>query len=132
MQQLVKKSTLSPKQLFLIDGCGALLTASLLFAVLRTFNDYIGMPATTLTLLSMIATTFSVYSFCCSFLVNNNWRPFLRSISIANLLYCCLILGLVIYNYSQVTILGITYFLVEILIICVLVFFEIKALNAND
>jgi hypothetical protein len=130
MQQIFNKLTLNPKRLFLIDGFGAFLTAFFLF-VIRTFNEYFGMPKTTLDFLTIIALTFSVYSFCCFFAVNNNWRPFLRAISIANLLYCGLTLGLVIYHYPRLTILAVIYFVIEIVIVCVLVFFEIKVLTLN-
>ena len=132
MQQFFNKLALNPKRLFLIDGFGAFLTAFFLFAILRTFNEYFGMPKTTLDFLSIIALAFSVYSFCCFFLVNNNWHPFLRAISIANLLYCCLTLGLVIYNYPRLTILGVIYFLIEIVIVCGLVFFEINVLTISN
>ncbi|MES2775507.1 MAG: hypothetical protein V4722_15130 [Bacteroidota bacterium] len=129
MRQFINKLTLSPKKLFLVDGVGAFLTAFFLFAILRTFHDYFGMPGQTLTLLSIIAMAFSVYSFCCFFMVHFNWYPFLRAISIANLLYCSVTLGLVIYNYPRLTILGVIYFLVEIVIVCALVFLENKCIN---
>ena len=132
MQLFFNKLTFNPKKLFLIDGFGAFLTAFFLVAILRTFNEYFGMPKTTLDFLSIIALAFSVYSFCCFFLVKNNWHPFLRAISIANLLYCCLTLGLVIHNYPRLTILGVTYFLIEIVIVCGLVFFEINVLTINN
>ena len=128
MKKLFNKLILNPKRLFLIDSFGAFLTAFFLFAILRTFNEYFGMPKLTLDFLSIIALAFSVYSFCCFFLVSNNWHPFLRTISIANILYCCLTLGLVIYYYPLLTILGVTYFLIEIIIVVVLVFFEINVL----
>lgn len=128
MQQFFNKLTLNPKKLFLVDGSGALLTAFFLFAILRTFNEYFGMPKPILDILSIIALAFSVYSFCCYFLVKNNWQPFLRAISIANLLYCCLTTGLVIYNYPRLTILGVSYFVIEIILVCGLVFLEIAAL----
>ncbi len=132
MQHYFHKLLLNPKRLFLIDGFGALLTTFSLFAILRTFNEYIGMPQTTLVFLSIIALAFSFYSFCCFLLVNNNWHPFLRAISIANLLYCCLTLVLVIYNYPRLTFLGVTYFLLEIIIVCGLVFIEINVLILNN
>jgi hypothetical protein len=129
MQRFFKKWTLNPKRLFLIDGFGAFLTAFFLFIILRTFNEYFGMPKTTLSFLSTIALAFSVYSFCCFFFVNKKWNSFLRAISIANFLYCCLTLGLVIYYYPRLTILGVAYFLIEIVIIGGLVFLEIKILR---
>ena len=132
MQRFFNKLALNPKRLFLIDSLGAFFTALLLFAILRTFNEYFGMPKTTLDFLSIIALAFSVYSFCCFFLVNKNWHPFLRAIIIANLLYSCLTLGLVIYNYPRLTILGVTYFLLEIVVVCGLVFFEINVLTISN
>ena len=132
MKKLFNKLILNPKRLFLIDSFGAFLTAFFLFAILRTFDEYFGMPKLTLDFLSIIALAFSVYSFCCFFLVSNNWHPFLRTISIANILYCCLTLGLVIYYYPLLTILGVTYFLIEIIIVVVLVFFEINVLKKTQ
>ena len=128
MHRFFNKLTLSPKRLFLIDGFGALLTAFILFAILRSFNEYFGMPSNVLNLLSIIAFIFSAYSFGCFFLIKNNWHPFLRAIIIANLLYCILTFGLVIYNYPQLTLLAVTYFLLEIVVICILVFLEINGL----
>ncbi|ULQ51769.1 hypothetical protein [Flavihumibacter fluvii] len=131
MPHLFSKLTVSTKRIFLIDGIGALLTAFLLLAILRTFNEYFGMPLNALDFLSVIALIFSVYSFCCFFLIKNNWRLFLQVIIIANLLYCFLTAGLVIFYYPQLTILAVIYFLLEIVVVFCLVFFEINVLIEN-
>jgi hypothetical protein len=131
MQRFINKLVLNPKRLFFIDSLGAFLTALLLFAILRTFNEYFGMPKTTLSILIIIALIFCVYSLCCLFLVKKNWHLFLRAIIIANLLYSCLTLGLVIYNYPRLTILGVSYFLLEIVVVCGLVFLEINVLTTS-
>jgi hypothetical protein len=117
------------KRLFLIDGLGAFVTATFLFAIQRACHKWFGMPHMALTILSLIALSLCVYSMSCFFCVNKNWRPFLKAIAIANLLYCGLTLGLVVYYYPQLTIWGIGYFLFEIAVIGLLVFFEINALN---
>jgi len=127
---IIKRLTIQPKTLFLIDGLGALVTAFFLFVILRTYNVYFGMPQNTLTYLSLIAIIFCLYSITCYFFLKDNWRPFLRTISIANLLYCCWTMGLVIYYYPSLTILGVTYFLAEIIVIFVVVFVELKTLAA--
>jgi hypothetical protein len=129
---MIKKLTQNPKKLFLIDGLGAFLTAFILFVILRTFNEYIGMPKYILTLLSIIALVFCVYSFSCFFFLNKNRKPFLLINSIANMLYCCLTLGLIIYYFPQLTILGLTYFLLEILVIGGLVYAEIFLLQTQS
>jgi hypothetical protein len=114
-----------PKTLFLTDSLGAMVTAFLLFVVLRRFNEYIGMPKTILVYLSVIAVSFCTYSTICFLFLKRNWIPFIRAISYVNLLYCVLTIGLLISYHSVLTTLGIIYFLVEIAIICVLVYIEL-------
>lgn len=117
---------LNPRRIFLFDGLGACLTAFLLGVVLTAFNEYFGMPQKTLNILALIALVFAVYSFCCFFFVGSNWRLFLKIIAAANLLYCCLTATLVIYFYPQLTVLGVVYFLLEIVVVCGLVLFELR------
>ena len=117
--QFIKK----PKNIFLIDGIGALLTALLLFFMLRNFNTFFGLSKSVLKDLSLLALVFSFYSISCYLLVNNNWKSFLKIICTANILYCLLTIGILFYHYDNITILGIAYFLGEIAIITGLVFF---------
>lgn len=134
IQQIINQLAKTPKKIFLIDAVGAFLTAFLLFAVLKTWNQYIGMPKKTLTILSAIALVFCFYSTFCLFINNGNWKLFLKIIAVSNLLYCCLTLGLLIYYFHELTIIGITYFTGEILIICVLIFVEqaiLKSIKQN-
>ncbi|MGC4233772.1 MAG: hypothetical protein QM594_12415 [Niabella sp.] len=119
-----------PKMLFLIDSLGAMLTAFLLFAVLRNFNEYFGMPVVILTYLSVIAMLFCVYSATCFFFLKKDWPLFIRAIGYANLLYCILTAGLLMRHYSILTVPGITYFVVEIVVVCLLVYIEFKVATA--
>lgn len=132
MQQMFNKLTFNSKRLFIVDGLGACLTAFLLAAILTPLNEYFGMPRTVLIILSIIAFFFAFYSICCFFLINKKWQPFLKIIAIANILYCCLTTLFVIKYFTILTILGVSYFLFEIAIICGLVFFEIRALAVNS
>lgn len=118
--------TEKPKTLFLIDSLGALLTAFFLFVVLRNFNQYIGMPITILTYLSVIAVCFSIYSIACYFFLKENWASFIRVIGISNLLYCVLTMGFLLVYFPMLSIGGIIYFSVETIIICVIVYIELK------
>ena len=121
--------TLNPKRLFLLDGLGALLTAFLLGIVLTAFNEHFGMPPNTLNILALIALGFAVYSICCFFFIGQNWRLFLKIIATANLLYCGLTTALVIYFYPQLTVFGVVYFLLEIVVVCGLVYIELRWAN---
>jgi hypothetical protein len=118
-----------PNAIFLVDGLGAFATASILFLVQWQFQEYFGMPEERLSLLSMIAIAFAVYSFSCFLFQNRNWRIFLKAIMTANLLYCCLTIGLVIHYYSTLSIVGLTYFLAEIAVIVGLVYIEFQTLK---
>lgn len=128
--KIVKQLAEKPKMLFLTDGIGAFLTAFSLFLISKNFNEYFGMPETTLTYLSAIAVCLCIYSTTCFFFLQGNWVPFIRGISIANLLYCMLTFGLILFNYPPLNIIGTTYFLLEIAIVCGLVYLELSVATA--
>jgi hypothetical protein len=115
-----------PKTIFLVDGVGALITASILFLVALKFQVYFSIPREILSSLSIIAYSFATYSILCFLFLKKDWGIFLKAIMITNLLYCCLTMGLVIYYHSVLTTIGLTYFLAEIAVIAGLVFVELK------
>lgn len=129
MKQTIQQFTAKPKNLFLLDGLGALLTALLLSFILRTFNGFFGLTKNTFGYLSLIALVFSFYSVTCYFLVNKKWKSYLKIICIANILYCILTFGVLIYNYQKISAFGAIYFLGEITIILGIVYLEIKTLK---
>lgn len=131
VQQFLTKITSNPKRLFLIDSLGAVLTAFLLGVVLVRFEPVFGMPRSVLYVLALVACGFAVYSFCCYLFIEKKWRPFLCIIAIANLIYCCVTLGLIFYLWEELTALGVVYFLGEIIIIVALVIVEVKTVAKN-
>lgn len=126
---LLQQLTAKPRRIFLIDGLGALLTAFLLCVVLTSFQSFFGMPVQVLCLLGAVAAVFAVYSFSCYFLLKQAQRSFLKAIIIANLLYCLVSLGLVIYYFQQLTVWGLLYFAGEIIVILALAALEISCLK---
>lgn len=118
--------TVSPKQLFLVDGLGAVLSAFLIGIVLAGFESIFGMPQEVTYFLSIIPCLYAIYSFTCFRLIQKNWKPYLRFIALANLLYGCLTIGLVIYFYPHVTGWGLLYFIGEVIIIIGLAAIELK------
>jgi hypothetical protein len=121
---VITKLTSNPKNIFLLDSVGAFLTAFLLGFVLIQFQDAFGMPQKILYILSAIALLFATYSLCCYLFVANKWHYYLNIIMIANTLYCCLTTGLIIYYFHKLTALGLTYFILEIVVILFLVYLE--------
>lgn len=126
---MLNQITNNPKQIFLIDSIGALLTASILFSMAIGYPGFLGMPAHILFLLAAIAVTFAVYSFCCFQFLPVYWRPYLKAIMLANTMYCILTAVLVYTFRHNITSWGLLYFTGEILVILVLVFFENKLLR---
>jgi hypothetical protein len=118
--------SLQPKQLFLIDGFGAMLSAFLLGVILTRFESTFGMPREALYFLAALPCLFALYDFACYFRITENWRPFLKTIAIANLLYCCLSIGFLLLHYPSLTALGWLYFLLELAIVIVLASMELK------
>lgn len=124
--------TLKPQTLFLVDALGALLTAFFLTAMTSVFYKYIGMSQNILTTLAVIASMFCIYSASCFILIKNNWRPFLKAIITLNILYCCATVACIVYSYQQLTILGMVYFVLEIVVMFVLVVMETKVLRRKE
>ncbi|PXY46306.1 hypothetical protein [Flavobacterium hydrophilum] len=129
MKESILNFIIKPKNIFLLDGFGALFTTLLLFFVLRTFNDFFGLSQNILEYLAALALIFSIYSVSCYFLVSDNWKLFLKIICTANILYCVLTIGLLFYHYQIISIYGIAYFLGEIAVIAGIVFLEIKTIK---
>lgn len=127
MSSLFQRLIANPKQLFLIDGLGALVSAFFLGIVLVQLQPLIGIQLNVLYFLAILPIFLAIYSFSCHYFLKNNHLLFLKGIAIANLLYCCLTLVLVVFYFKSLTVLGLTYFLVEILIVSVIIGFELKA-----
>lgn len=129
IQQFINKMAANPRTIFLIDGLGALVSAFSLGVVLVQLEQYIGMPVRTLYLLAAIPVVFIIYSLSCSFWIMENWRPFLKAIAVANLLYCFVSVACIFLHLPLLTSLGLTYFLLEIVVLIVLVSIEFKIAN---
>lgn len=117
------------KNIFLLDSIGALLTTFLLYFILRNSNEFFGLSKEVFEYLSIIAFTFFVYSISCSFLVKQNWRSFLTIICTFNIFYCLLTFAIMLYHYKTISIFGALYFLLEIFVITLIVFLEIKLIK---
>lgn len=111
--------------MFLIDAFGALLTATLLAAVLARYESTFGMPSRAVNILAAIAVGFAIYSITCYLTRPANWRLFLQVIAIGNLSYCVLTLVLLFVYRLEVTALGRAYFIGEITIVAALAIYEL-------
>jgi hypothetical protein len=130
MKSPLNKLLQNPKQIFLIDAMGALLTCLLLILIQTKLQFLFGMPAQTLQILAAIAFVFFGYSTMCFLIFDRiHWKLFLKIIASANLIYGALTLGLLVYNYPITTPIDWVYFLGEIGIIVYLVSLEIRMIQ---
>ncbi|MFS4494188.1 hypothetical protein [Maribacter sp. 2308TA10-17] len=120
----------SPKKLFLIDATGALISAFFLGVILRRYESTFGMQSDILLFLALLPILFAAYDYYCYFFLKTNWRSYLKGIAIANLIYCCITITLVVFHYQSLTILGLSYFLLELLVIAIIVGAEWRASKA--
>lgn len=126
-QNFLNQLITNPKQIFLIDALGALLTTISLFCVLAQFNEYFGMPKNTLYILSAIAFCMFIYSMSCHKIIKTNWKPFLMILIICNITYVLISIGLIIKYSQKLTELGWIYFILEILIIGIITRIEYQS-----
>ena len=129
---MLNQLTNNPKQIFLLDSMGALLTASIITIIAAGFPAFFGMPPHILFVLAGIAFTFFVYSFCCYYFMPRNWRPYLNAIMVANTFYVVVTIGFVYYFYNSITRWGLLYFIGELLVIGCLLYIERKTLSKTD
>ncbi len=90
------------------------------------------MPPAVLKKLALGALLLWGYSGICAFFLKNSSASFIKGIAVANLLYCILSLSLLVIYYAELTILGIIYFVAELLVIFGLVWLEYKVAVAID
>lgn len=123
--------TLSARQLLFVDGIGAMASAVMLGLVLPHFQLHIGMPITELYLLASLPIAFAVIDFYWLLFRKGNERAGLLLIAFANMAYSLLSMLLVIVNFELLTALGLSYFVIELLLLAALVTFELKTAEAE-
>ncbi len=117
--------TLTPKQLFLIDGVGALISALALGVVLPIFQHYFGVPISSLVLLASAPVLFVIYDLVCYF--SSAGGSALKLIAFANLGYCLLSVSLLSNHFYALTTLAFIYFSLELVIVFLLAVIELRA-----
>ncbi len=119
-----KRSLFSPRNLLLLDGFGAMVSAIMVGLVLPQFENQLGIPSTTLQYLGAIPIPFIMYDGFGYSNWNNYQKPYLLNIAILNFIYCGISLTAILYHSTTITHLGYMYFLGEIALILLLVYFE--------
>ena len=124
IEHLISKAEVNPKNLFLIDGLGAILSAFLLGFVLVKFQIIFGIPPSTLYILAVMPLFIALCDFYCYRKSNQKTGLLLKIIAILNLTYCSISLGFVFYHFETITNLGLVYILIEIVIVLLFAIIE--------
>ena len=90
------------------------------------------MPVSILYLLAGVAVGFLLYSAICYIFVKERWRTFLRVVIKGNIIYTLVSVGLVVYHFRQLTALGLSYFVVEVLVLAGVIVYERKVLRMGE
>lgn len=119
--------SLKPKQLFIIDGLGALLSAFLLGVILVRFEYFFGIPKEALYILAIPPLTFMIFDLFSYYAASQKDHLLLKIIAFANLSYFLLSLGLAAYHHEIIRTWGWVYLGLEVLIVVPLALIELKA-----
>lgn len=124
LSRIIKSGNINLRKLFLIDAIGALLSAIFLGVVLVEFTHFFGMPPATLYFLAVFPILFAIYDFYCFKVNSENPSVSLRWIALMNFSYCVLSVGAMFFHYGELTIYGLIYFIVEVIIVLILSIIE--------
>lgn len=117
---------MSIRKLFLLDGCGALVTALMLMLVLPKLDLLTGIDPDMITVMVLIAFLLAALSLTFFFTYNQQSYKVLQVVGISNLLYSGIVLVVLIAYGSSMKPLGIGYFILEGCIVAILGLAEIR------
>lgn len=120
-----------PNQILLVDGLGAVLT-TLLLLFFVPFLDPNWVELTSFyKILPVISTFLAFNSLLAFFFFKTNWLIYLRFVALANIAYCLFSIFILIFDSNHVSILILTYFSLEILIVLFLVYLELNLISVH-
>lgn len=114
---------LNEKNIFLLDGIGAVSSAVFTGMLLPEVTEMLGLPVTLLRGLAVVPVTFCVYSFCIYWLVPKTKPWMLMAIILANLFYC-VVSGVLVFAVDTITLVGRLLLALEISVVLAVVWVE--------
>lgn len=129
LQQAINIFLFRPALLFLIDGIGALLSASLLLVLHLIFQLTNGLAPATVNSLIWVALVLSAFSLTSGCLLKRDHGRFFRLLAILNGSYLLVVFIVIIYYFSRLKHLLLLFFLLESLVISCLIYLELKVAN---
>jgi hypothetical protein len=119
---------LNRKNIYLLDGIGALMSLSLTGLILPYFSTLLGLSEKTLYFLACFPLIYCGFSLSCYFFVKNFKRWMIKTIIFANGLYC-LVSGAIIFSLPDIKIWGILLLISEIIVVAFVIAVEVYVLQ---
>ena len=127
MKTVIEKVLTRPGLIFVVDGLGAALSASIfLLLILLDYAHIFGIPKQVLLWLAVLPIGFALFDLSC--LVREKFRTTSKIVVIAilNIGYCILSMVLICFHMNSVTSIGWLYFVSEVILVLGLAIFELK------
>ncbi len=122
---------LTLKNIFIIDGLGAFISAIMLGWVMSHYHEVIGVSVNTLRFLAIIPCFYLLLDIYSHFQEDGFQQRLLRVIAWLNILYCICSVAILFLHIDSLTWLGYAYFIGEIIIILLLAQHELSLANAR-
>jgi hypothetical protein len=110
---------------FLLDALGAFVSIFLLLFLIQPNENFFGLSYTSAINLSIPISGLLIFSTSCFFLKPKNWKLFMKLLVFGNVVYCLFTSVIIFLNFKELTFWGVSYFLIEILVIFLIVSIEI-------
>lgn len=116
---------LNEKNIFLLDGIGAIISACFTGLILIRYSLFLGISVSILQSLAMLPVVYAIYSLSCYFFISKTKPWMLFTIIGANLFYCLISLSLILFR-ERITWRGKLVLAAEIVVVLCIVFVEFK------
>jgi hypothetical protein len=116
-------------QVFLLDALGAFVSIFLLFFLIVPNENFFGLAFSTAINLSIPILGLLIFSTSCFFLKPKNWKLFMKLLVFGNVVYCLFTSVIIFLNFKELTFWGVSYFMIEILVILFIVSIEITTIR---
>lgn len=117
------------KDLFILDGLGAFLSLCMHLLILAYFQEAIGLPINALLVFSIFPIIYLLFDWF-AYKANPSFdQRNLLIIALSNLMYCVIVAVVLITYKDLISVLGGSYFLIEIILILVIASMEYRTSN---
>ena len=120
----------APKKVFLLDAIGAFFSMFILFLVHEVIHyNFFNLPNTPIVFMYCLAGSYMIFSIISYCVVLNNWKQLLQIVITLNWIYIIIIIGVIFLFKNEITLHGLCYFIVEIVVLLLVITIECKVLK---